>query len=172
MRHTLMKIGVLLLLKFSASIGIAADKPSEYNLNEGGDIRSAFPFPYESIKNSNISLNKSWDELPEKEKNIVRGYYEKMPAGDEPPFPLEGLMPLYTAFSGAHRKMGIAGDLNLIARIGSDGTVQEVKNYSRLSSQAVSVYAKIVLLTKFKPAKCAGQACVMDFPLHFSFVHN
>ena len=118
---------------------------------------------------SHIPINKKYSEMSAEEKEAVRRYYEVMETDDEPPFPAEGLRPIHDAVAKAQQKLLVTGRLVLVASVGPDGNVTDVKAIGSPSSEMVQAAGSIVVLSKFKPALCKGQACKMDYPFIFNF---
>jgi hypothetical protein len=91
--------------------------------------------------------------------------YEAIPEGDEPPFPLEGIKPIFNVVKKAQSKRAARGQLDLAVMVGADGMPTKVENYSSVSDQEmVNIAASVLMATKFKPAVCKGSPCVMPFP--------
>jgi hypothetical protein len=96
----------------------------------------------------------------------VHRWYESIAPGDEPPFPLDGLKPV--VWKGQAKLLG-TGELFLIATVEANGVVAQVKAIGSPSPEMTKFASTVLLLTKFKPAVCAGRPCKMDFPLWYSF---
>ena len=118
---------------------------------------------------SRIPINKTYGELSPEEKEAVHRYYEVIETGDEPPFPAKGLGPIHDAVAKVQQKLLVTGQLLLVASVGPDGNVTEVKAIGSPSPEMVQAAGSIVALSKFKPALCKGQPCRMDFPFFFNF---
>jgi hypothetical protein len=118
---------------------------------------------------SEIPINRTYAELSPEEKASVNRYYENIEPGDEPPFPLEGLAPIYKAFAKLQSRLAAKGNLVLVATVDADGSVAEVKAIGSPSPEITMAAANIIIVSKFKPAICKGQPCKMDFPFSFAF---
>jgi hypothetical protein len=116
-----------------------------------------------------IPINKRYHELSAEERAIVHGWYESIAPGDEPPFPLDGLKPIHNAVRQGQARYLINGKVFVIATVGSRGDVAEVKVIGSPDADMTKFIASVLMLTKFKPAVCGGQACKMDFPLAWAF---
>jgi hypothetical protein len=108
----------------------------------------------DAVRPTNIAINRGYADLSPEERQRFLENYENLPAGDEPPFPVEGLRALLDPILKAQQKLLVKGDLFLIATIDAK----------------TKVAASIFYLTKFKPAVCGGSGCQMEFPLRLSFV--
>lgn len=116
---------------------------------------------------SKIPLNKTYGELTEAQKAELRSMYESMPADDEPPFPLEGMKPVFNAIKAAQKKLMAKGVLNLAVTVGPDGKAKQVVDLGSTKNAEMTQFAGTVLMmTKFKPAVCGGKPCESQFPLH------
>jgi hypothetical protein len=122
-----------------------------------------------TVLGSKIAINKRYDALSPDEKEFINQYYQKMGPGDEPPFPDEGLKPVYEAFSKGQVQLQVSGDLILLATVNAIGDVTQVKAIGSPSVEMTKFGSSVLLLTKFKPGLCQGKPCAMDFPFAFSF---
>src|SRR5689334_18057614 len=121
--------------------------------------------PKSLVWTSDIPLNKTYGELSPKEKSDFHALYESMGPGDEPPFPLEGMKPIFNALKKAQYKMKAHGELNFAVTVGPDGKATKVEDYGSTDKPQMSELAgSVLLMTKFKPAVCNGKPCVMQFP--------
>jgi hypothetical protein len=116
-----------------------------------------------------VALNLPYDQLPEADKRALHSWWEPMQQGDEPPFPSEGLQALYGPVRKASNALHDLGQLYAIATVEKDGNVSQARVLSSPSTQMADFTAKLLLLTKFKPAICNDQPCRMDFPLQVRF---
>ncbi|WP_417068083.1 energy transducer TonB [Niveibacterium terrae] len=116
-----------------------------------------------------IPLNRRYSELTAEERKIVHAQYESLAVGDEPPFPLEGYKPLVQAMTALQKAMMVWGELSLIALIDAEGNPQSVSAYGSPSPEMTKAAATVLMLTKFKPAVCAGKPCAMEFPFRLDF---
>lgn len=94
------------MLVVACTLALADEQPAIYNfkLDEpttGSNIRHLI-----LRGDSRVALNRSYGELTEEEKDIVRSRYETIAPGDEPPYPVDGLLPIYQAIAQASRSLG------------------------------------------------------------------
>ena len=122
------------------------------------------------VQGSSIPVNRTYEELTPEQKVAVNSYYEAIPPGDEPPFPLEGLKPIYGAIAAAQQKLLVKGELILVASIDAQGNATQVKAIGSPSAAMTQAAARIIVFSRFKPAMCSGVPCPMDFPFRFVFV--
>jgi hypothetical protein len=123
----------------------------------------------DAMRGSPIPINRSYHELTPEQRAIVHRWYENIAPGDEPPFPSSGLKSIHDAIRKGQTKLLVTGELFLIATVEATGEVAEVKTFGSPSPEMTKFAAAVLVLTKFKPAVCAGRPCKMDFPLWYSF---
>lgn len=145
-------------------------KPTYALKQENADIGTNIK--KDAVKNSLIPLDKKYEELSAEQKDIVKSQYENMPADDEPPFPIDGLGPIYRAIAKAQGKLAVEGPLTIFVEIGSDGIANSVSVYQSPNQQMTMAVATLLMRQKFKPALCQGQACKMQFPFRIKLSLN
>ena len=134
---------------------------SEASANTGTMIKKQIRW------SSKIPLNRTYAELSPQQKAEFHAMYESIPPGDEPPFPLEGLKSVFTAIKKAQGKLQANGDLNMAVTVGPDGKAKQVADYGSVDNPEMTKFAaSVLLMTRFKPAVCAGTPCTMQFPFN------
>ena len=88
---------------------------------------------------------------------------------DEPPFPLGGLKALYEPITEGQQRLMVSGTFSADVEIDAEGTPIAIAVHRSPSKAATRFVSSIVLLTKFKPAVCAGSPCRMGFPVRIAF---
>jgi len=121
------------------------------------------------VQGSPAASSKRYSELTAEEKASLNQYFENIEPGDEPPYPSEGMKPIYDAIQAGQNKLLVSGELMLKAAVNATGEVTEVKAAGSPSPEMTKFAASVVFLTKFKPAMCQGQPCKMEFPFRFVF---
>jgi len=124
-----------------------------------------------------LPLDASWDQLTDAQKNVVRGIYPALEAGDDPPYPVHGSRGLMTTVAELNSAAGKAhGYLRVYALIGADGKARQVKVYEkpvldemRNVDRLVTYIAQRMMQETYKPAMCQGTPCEMIYSLFFSF---
>jgi hypothetical protein len=115
--------------------------------------------------NSKIPLNKTWEQLTPEQQAEFRSLYESMPQTDEPPFPAEGLRPVFGAIKKAQNVLQAKGELNLAVTVGPDGKATKVEDFGGVDNKDMTQFAgSVLLMTRYKPATCNGSPCTMQFP--------
>ena len=117
---------------------------------------------------SNIPLNKTWEQFSEEEKATFRALYVDMPPGDEPPFPINGMRPVFNSIRKGQQIVRARGQLNMVVTVDANGkatAVSDLGGVGGANAHEMTHFAQSVLLmTKFKPAVCKGQPCQSQFP--------
>ena len=126
----------------------------------------------EIVKAGTVPLNKPYNELTADQKNTIKAEYDNMPEGDEPPFPVKGLNPIYRAIAHAHENLELAykGSLTLYVLVDGEGNPKSV-DVMNSPNEDISKAATFALMNqKYKPAVCSGQPCAMKLPIHAELV--
>lgn len=118
---------------------------------------------------SALPLNRRYAELDDAEKAALRSDYEGMPAGDEPPFPAQGLLPVFVAIKEGMDKLGALGAMTLVADVDGEGRVRHVDSFGKVDPDFARFASRVLAATPFKPGVCAGKPCNMQYVLRMSF---
>src|SRR4051794_8982322 len=88
--------------------GVHSDIPSTHS---SGATSSTGTIMKKSLRwESKTPLEKPYGELTREQKEALHKMYETMPAGDEPPFPAEGIKPIFNAIKKAQRVLQARGE--------------------------------------------------------------
>lgn len=112
-------------------------------------------------------LNLRYEQLSSEQKAKLNEHYEHIAEGDEPPYPAEGLKPLVQAIYEIQSKLLVKGTLDLLVDVDENGTATAVSALESPSAEMTKFASYVILLTKFKPAKCGEKGCKMQYPLGF-----
>jgi hypothetical protein len=113
---------------------------------------------------SKIPLNKTYGELTPEQKAELHAMYEALPEGDEPPFPEQGIKPIFSAIRKAQRIRQARGELIMAVTVGPDGVATKVEELGNVYDlQMTELAQQVLLLTKYKPGVCSGKPCTMKF---------
>jgi hypothetical protein len=121
------------------------------------------------VSGSVIPVDKKYNELTPEEQGYVKSQYEGMGPADEPPFPIDGLRPIYKAVAAAQQKLLVKGTLSMFVEVDSQGKPVSVSVYRSPDPKMTQVVGSILMLQSFKPALCNGQPCSMQFPFRITF---
>jgi len=160
-------LSVACLLGLSLSSHAQSQKP-EYGIKEDQPTTGSSIKRY-VVTGSVVPINKRYGEFTAEEKATLNQYYESIAQGDEPPFPAEGLRPIYDAVRKAQAKLLVNGDLTMLATVSAEGEVIEIKAIGSPSTEMTQFVASVLFMTKFKPAVCGRKPCTMQYPFAYSF---
>ncbi|MFA9219522.1 MAG: hypothetical protein ACEQSK_20795 [Sphingomonadaceae bacterium] len=118
---------------------------------------------------SQLPPDASYEQLTAAQKAIVRADYDNLPAADEPPYPLAGQAAIRKELAKAQGKMRSDGPVTLLVNVDASGTARTVSVYDSPDINATKVTTFAVMTAKYKPGKCAGQPCRMDYRFDFCF---
>jgi hypothetical protein len=161
-------LGIAAALLGGAAAVLAQQAPESYHLARP-DARTGSNIRQRVVSGSDVPLDKTYAELSAEHRARVRALYEALAADDEPPFPADGLKPVYSAMADLQHHLLVKGRLTLVASVGADGDVTAVQALGSPDADMVRAAANVLMLTKFKPATCKGKPCAMDFPFRFNF---
>jgi hypothetical protein len=117
---------------------------------------------------STIPLNKTYEELTPEQKAEFHSLYVSIPEGNEPPYPVRGLSPVFKAIQQGQDIMQARGELDYSVTVDPDGKATYVESHSELggvNAREMSNYvASVFMMAKYKPAVCQGKPCTMQFP--------
>lgn len=113
---------------------------------------------------SKIPLNKTYDQLTAEQKAALNKMYETLGPADEPPFPSEGIKPIFNAVKKAQRILQARGRLDMKVTVGPDGKAIKVEDFGTVrTGQMTETTQQVLLLTTYKPGMCNGTPCTMQF---------
>ena len=165
---------LFLCLSLSHGLTVAQGAPSQ----AGFSIKEERPETGSNIRRDNVSggalpYDKKYGELTPEQQRVLKSRYVEMGEGDEPPFPLEGLGPLYAAIAKANDVAGTTvGILEMEVYVDEEGSTTKVELVRSPDARLSKYVATIAMLTRFKPALCKGKPCAMGFPVRISFVRR
>ena len=161
---------LLAVVAFSgvACTAVTAQVRPEYGIKEDAP-RTGSLLRKNEVKGSPIPVNVSYEQLSVEDKASFHQYYESLKAGDEPPFPIGGLKAIYDPLRKGQAVLLVRGEIFLAAKVDPTGKVTEVSSLQSPDAEMTKFAARILYVTKFKPAICSGLPCVMEFPLRMTF---
>lgn len=117
---------------------------------------------------SKIPLNKTYAQFSPEEKAEFRALYVAMPDGDEPPFPADGMRPVFNSIRKGQQIVRARGQLNMVVAVDATGKATAVSDLGGIGGanalEMTHFAQSVLLMTKFKPAVCSGQPCKSEFP--------
>lgn len=150
----------------------APESPAQpYHLNEsepviGSNVRRPI------VMESDVPLDKSYAQMTEQQRAVIKARYPLMDEADEPPYPINGMVQIQRGIYEAGRWNDGLGELRLIVQIDSEGKAQSVSTYASPDPKMAKIIAELFMLSKYKPASCAGKPCAMAFPYQLNFVRR
>ncbi len=104
-----------------------------------------------------------WDEMSAQQQAMVREQYDALPAGDEPPWPLNGRYRQLTTFRQLAARSLRDGELVVVVTVDADGVPQKARVFKTPDAEVGTAMAAQLMKDKYKPGKCHGQPCRMDY---------
>ena len=141
--------------------------PEIYRLQQS-EPSTGTRIPRTNVSGLQVPLNRRYDQLTEAQKQIVKRQYEPMPETDGPPFPVDGLAPLMRAAQQIIQLTQESDTLTLVANVDATGNATSVEVLMASGAVLARRVAGLLMVTKYKPAVCAGIPCAMKFPLRFA----
>ena len=158
MRHIILATAALLI----SSTALAAE-PEQFTIKHE---EAALGSRMKTVRFTlNVPPEKKYQDLTEKQKSNVRANYEGLGPDDEPPYPVDGVLALYTAVSDVGVYFKAKGEVELVATVAPDGKVKAVSAYKSPDHRMTEYVTQILAVQKFKPGICKGAPCEMDFLL-------
>lgn len=116
-----------------------------------------------------VPFDGRYEELTPDQKAALRGDYDNLPAGDEPPFPLYGLRHMVKPLVRFADTYGPVGSVVASVMVDSQGHAGEVTVYRSPDPQLTRLVSGVLALETYKPAACQGQPCKMAYVLRLDF---
>ncbi|WP_293371760.1 hypothetical protein [Nevskia sp.] len=116
-----------------------------------------------------MPLDKTFDQFSSSEMELFRSQYADLRAHEEPPFPMGGLKSIVNELKTAQNRHFIHGEMFAVVNVDASGNAQSVSYLLTPDQGHFADVEAIIKRAKFKPAKCGGTACAMEFPLHVDF---
>lgn len=117
-------------------------------------LRSAIPF------------DKSWAQLSPAEQQLVRENYDGLPADAEPPFPVDGFIPVVRELERTE-KYTDTGTLLIVVDVDAKGEATDGSTLATPDAAMAKALLRVAMQMKYKPGKKDGQPAAMKFPLRF-----
>lgn len=164
--------GCACMALFSASMAQAAEpptaEPDRYVIKQDRPSIGTH-IPRNVVEASRIPLNKRYDELTGEQRALIKSQYESMAAGDEPPFPANGLAPIYKTLARAQQSVLVKGPVVIFVDVNAAGEATAVQVLQSPDPQFSRYVASVLMREKYKPARCGGTPCAMQYPFRMTF---
>lgn len=167
----LASVGAALVLAFTVSTAQAQTSTGQFAIKEYAP-RAGTSILRDAVRSPRLPINKKFAELNASERQSLVSYYPTFDANNEPPYPADGLRPMMELALKAQNKLVEKGRVFLWVSVDAAGKTTEVKVVDSPSPDMTKALAGVMFYTNFKPARCGGAACAMDFPLELEFPDN
>ncbi|HJU99380.1 MAG TPA: energy transducer TonB [Burkholderiaceae bacterium] len=110
-----------------------------------------------------------YEQLSPEQQQLVKEPYKILLEDDEPPYPLKGIQAISRAFTAMHERARVRGQFRLLTQIDSEGQPTSVTVLEAPEPELGRIAASILMVTRFKPARCGGQPCAMRYTYNMKF---
>lgn len=167
MSHPMLKLGFAGALALAGSLAAAADPaaPHTYRVT---DVLIGSLVPQNIIEGP-LPFDATYAALTPEQKAVLFSDYESLGAGDEPPYPLYGIRHLVKPLVPLIETYDITGSVLAAVKVDSRGNGVDVTVYQSPDPQVSRLVTASLLFDKYKPARCNGQPCSMQFVLRADF---
>jgi hypothetical protein len=121
------------------------------------------------VTGGRVPFEKRYADLTPEQQAIVKSQYEQMGPNDEPPYPADGLGPVYKLFSLVQERTHATGYYSIAVEIDSQGKPTAVSFLKADHEDVAKLLAQAALIQKYKPALCNGTPCAMQIPFRVAF---
>ncbi len=159
---------------FRAGLALVATVFCTNSLAESNDSRTfrLRDAPDQSVTSSttaSLPIYKTYYELSQAQKDYLNRAYEHMGEGDEPPYPVEGMIQFARPLTLAQQRLEAEGAIYLVIDVSAEGDALSVTRYGSAGDEMDQFATSLAMLTKYKPALCRGVPCPQQFPFAFEF---
>jgi hypothetical protein len=116
-----------------------------------------------------VPINRRYAELTANEKTLLIQQFPNWIEGDEPPYPVDGVKPLFEVLRRTREFIKQSGEFHMSVLVNEKGEPELVHIYSSPSNELIEIMQQALVLIKYKPALCGGIPCKMEFPFKLSF---
>ena len=117
-----------------------------------------------------IPATDPYHKLTPDQRRAFRALFTDLAEGDEPPYPIDGLLPVANSLAFALADGAVdEGELFLTVRVDEKGEPQSTSIYATPSQRISREAASALMKVKYKPATCAGKPCTSEFPFTAKF---
>ena len=157
-------------LAFFHLTAIAQDAvpPARYTIKEASPSTGT-NIPRNDVTGGGIPLNRRYSELTREQQALLKSQYETLSDSDEPPFPVDGLEPVYAAISKGQQRFLARGAMEIHVDIDDKGEAKAVRVFKAPDAEMTKFAVAVLMLTKYKPGVCAGIPCAMAYPFRMTF---
>lgn len=162
-----MKTTQIATLLITLALSAAAQAEEIYSVRQDApDIGSMIK---RQVAEGPLPFDKRFEELTAEQVRVLRSLYVQIRSNDEPPFPRYGLKQIAREIARGSKDLRPSGKLLATVRVDQNGDTTGISIVEIPHPNLTEVVNTVLMNAKFKPAKCDGQACEMDFPLRIMF---
>ena len=111
-----------------------------------------------------LPYDRRWSDLTPEQQALAREGQPDLPAGDSPPFPAEGLGPMYRKLIDGIWQLQLDGPVKLRVKVDAEGRATDVDVLTCPGGAVAEKFASgIVLLTPYSPGICGGSPCAKSY---------
>lgn len=117
-----------------------------------------------TLTKGQLPYDKRWGDLTPEQQTLVRQGQPELPASDNPPFPAEGLGPMYRKLIDGIWQLQLDGPVKLRVKVDADGRATDVDVLACPGGAVAEKFASgIFLLTPYSPGTCSGRPCAKSY---------
>ncbi|WP_172202902.1 energy transducer TonB [Niveibacterium sp. COAC-50] len=109
-------------------------------------------------------MDRPYSRFTENEKAVFRSMYQDMPESDEPPFPEHGLRDILESLARLAGNGHINDEVSIYVTVDATGAATNVDLVEYADVDNAKAVAYVLVKAKYKPAKCGGEPCTMQWP--------
>ncbi|MES2046899.1 MAG: hypothetical protein V4447_00750 [Pseudomonadota bacterium] len=121
---------------------------------------------------TSIDAKMAYGQLNEKDRQTWKSQYETMPDGDEPPFPVGGLISILRPIAALASVTDEAGVLIIHLEVDSEGKPRKADLLASPTPEFGPRAIASVMGVTYKPGKCHGLPCTMSIPLRITLIRG
>lgn len=124
----------------------------------------------QSLPRMTVPATDPYDRLTPGQKADLRALFTNLAEGDEPPYPVEGLLPVAKSIVFALSDGSVGeGDLFMTVFVDENGEARSTTVYATPGPRVSKEAAVVLMMVKYKPAICSGKPCSSEFPFTAHF---
>jgi hypothetical protein len=168
MRSAVMVLAVVLSACQANPAADERSQPARFSIKQD-EPSTGSTISREIVIAGTVPFDKRYSELTVEQRRIVKSQYERMGDADEPPFPVNGLRPIYLMLASGQQELRVNGPLTIFVEVDSKGRATKVSILQSPNPAMAKFAASVLLQEKYKPALCNGIPCTMEFPFRTTF---
>jgi hypothetical protein len=157
-------------LAIAALLGASGIAAAAVAADSSGVIVKPDPARFDVL--DTLPSDQGWPALSASQKDAVRGIYESLGDGDEPPYPAKGVGAILKPLHDAARQIRLDGWIDAIVEVDASGHAKSVSVFHSPEPKLITPLVTGLLMREaYKPGLCKGQPCTMPFALRVNLAH-